>query len=116
MDGHKITNSTKHLCSKKVSGAEEKKSRKLQKFLVDMCSDYLNPEKELKFLKLWCEVCGPVTFGIRPFHESYSPVGRKRPRITVQVSLRNWCPFLSSVNNTFDSEKIAWGLWKETKM
>lgn len=110
MDGHKITNATKHLCSKKVSGAEEKKSRKLQKFLVDMCSDYLNPEKELKFLKLWCEVCGPVTFGIRPFHESYSPVDRKRPRITVQVSLRNWCPFLSSVNNTFDSEKIAWGL------
>lgn len=50
MDGHKITNATKHLCSKKVSGAEEKKSRKLQKFLVDMCSDYLNPEKELKFL------------------------------------------------------------------
>lgn len=44
MYGHKITNATKHLCSKKVSGAEEKKSRKLQKFLVDMCSDYLNPE------------------------------------------------------------------------
>lgn len=80
MDGHKITNATKHLCSKKVSGAEEKKSRKLQKFLVDMCSDYLNPEKELKFLKLWCEVCGPVTFGIRPFHESYSPCRPQTPK------------------------------------
>lgn len=110
MDGYKIINVIKYLCSKKVLGVEEKKLRKLQKFFVDMCSDYFNFEKELKFFKFWCEVCGLVIFGICLFYESYSFVGCKCLRIIVQVSLRNWCLFLFLVNNIFDFEKIVWGL------